>query len=229
MRIRIVNSVVEGAVTKASMPAFPPFVTAEVDWLPTGRSSVECRLDAIEVQPALLGQIQRAEDAGVDGVVINCFMDPGLEPAREQSGIPVVGPAQSAMTLAITLGERFSVILPAASGIPIVRRQARVYTGIDRLASVRSVEIPVAELADPDRLVDGLVTAGRQAIDDDGAEVLILGCTGMSYVTDRARERLAGTGVPVLDPTLSAVGAVISQALQSVRHSGAAYGLPSWR
>lgn len=229
-RIRILNSVARGAVTDDALPAFPDFVSVDVDWLPDGsRRSIECRCDAAEVQPLILDRVRAAVADGVDGIVINCFMDPGLEPAREISSVPVAGPAQSAMTLALNLGDRFSVILPSASGAPIVRRQARAYVGVDRLASVRSVDMPVEELGDAGCLVDALTAEAERAIGDDGAEVVILGCTGMSYATDVVRERLGGSGVPVLDPTLCAVGAVLGQTIQSVRHAELGYRLPAWR
>jgi allantoin racemase len=133
------------------------------------------------------------------------------------------------MTLAATLGDRFSVILPAASGAPIVADQAHAYVGRDRLASVRSVEIPVAELRDDERLVAGLVEQAELALTHDGAHVVILGCTGMCGVTLAFRAALAHHDVPVIDPTLAALGAVVSQAIGGVHHSGSAYALPAWR
>lgn len=229
-RIRIIHPVSRNGSLDGSLPELPAFVDVETDWLPNGLpASIECRQDKAAVQPAVLDRVRAAMEEGVDGIVINCFMDPGLEAAREVSPVPVAGPAQSAMTLALSLGQSFSVILPAESGEPIVRRQARDYVGSGRLASVRSVAMPVAELENADRLVDALVTQAERAIEQDGAEVVILGCTGMSYATDRVRRRLSGRRVPILDPTLCAVGAVLAQTIQSVSHSSLGYRLPEWR
>lgn len=231
MRIRIVNSVIRDAIDEGALPALPAFVQAEVDWLEEGPSSIECRYDEALCVPAVLQRVRRAAADGVDGVVLNCFMDPGLQPARELVSIPVAGPAQSAMALATTLGRRFSVILPAASGAPIVEEQAAAYVGSDRLASVRSVEMPVAELRDRERLRQALLEQAQVALETDGAQVLILGCTGMSHVTASVKRDLdeAGANVPVIDPTLAAVGSVIAQHVLGVHHSGRAYAVPSWR
>lgn len=229
MRIRVINSVRKKDITEGSMPGMPAFAEVEIDFLPDGPTSIECRVDRSRVEPLVLDRIIQADSDGVDGIVVNCFMDPAVEAARELVDIPVVGPAQSSMVLATTLGDRFSVILPAASGAAIASRQVRQNVGLDRLASIRSVEMPVSQLHDAERLTAGLVDAANRAIDEDGAEVIILGCTGMSYATDAARARLGGRGVPVLDPTLAAVGTVVSQLMQGVAPSRRAYAVPSWR
>jgi allantoin racemase len=231
MRIRIVNPVVRGVLDEGALPPLPAFVRAEVDWLEEGPSSIECRYDEARCVPAVLERVRAAAAAGVDGIVLNCFMDPALQPARELVRVPIAGPAQSSMALAVTLGQTFSVILPAASGAPIVADQASAYVGRDRLASVRSVEMPVAELHDHDRLLHELVEQARLAVEHDGAQVVILGCTGMCGVTaafKRSVEQL-GLGVPVIDPTLAAVGAIVTQSIATVTHAERAYALPSWR
>ncbi|WP_320671379.1 aspartate/glutamate racemase family protein [Patulibacter defluvii] len=229
VRIAIVNPVVEGALDPDAVPELPPFATADVRWLEAGPSSIECRADSARAVPAMLDEVVAAAADGVDGIVLNCFMDPGLGPARELVRVPVAAPAQSAMTLAATLGDRFSVILPAASGAPIVVDQAHAYVGRERLASVRSVEMPVAELRDHERLTAGLVEQAQRALAEDGAHAIILGCTGMCGVTRGFRAALADHDVPVIDPTLAAVGAVVAQAIGGVHHSGSAYALPAWR
>ncbi|MFE4667032.1 aspartate/glutamate racemase family protein [Streptomyces sp. NPDC056716] len=229
MRIRIIYPVVEGALGDDVVPALPSYVRPEIGWLADGPPSIETRADEAHALPALLDAVESAAADGVDGIVLSCFMDPGLGAARELTRLPVTAPAQSAMTMAITLGDRFSVILPAASGAPVVRELAHTYVGRDRLASVRGVEMPVAELRDHELLVTRLVEQAERAVADDGADVLILGCTGMGGVTDAFRAALAHHDVPVIDPTAAAVSAVVSQLTLGVRHSGPAYALPAWR
>jgi len=230
LKIRVINTVVRGVLGDEIVPPVPDFVELEIDWLDEGPSSIECRVDDALAVPAVLERV-RAAAGEVDGIVLNCFMDPGLEASRELVHVPVAGPAQSAMALAATLGQTFSVILPAASGAPIVVDEASRYVGRDRLASVRSVETPVADLHDHERLVEGLIDQAERAVASDGAHVVVLGCTGMCGVTAEVRRRLADRGhdFPVVDPTLAAIGSVVAQLLAGVHHSGIAYGLPSWR
>ena len=227
----MINAVVPGVYSEDVLPPLPGFVTGEVDWLESGPSVIECLEDDARCVPPLLDRVRAAADDQADGIVINCFMDPGLHAARELVQIPVAGLAESAMTLALTLGQRFSVVLPAASGGPKVADQARMYVGSDRLASVRGVEIPVAELGDHDRLVRVLTEQAELAIAEDAAQVVILGCSGMSAVAQAVKEGIAerGLDVPVLDPTLAAVMAVVTQLALGLHHSGRAYPLPSWK
>jgi allantoin racemase len=229
VRIRVINAVTPGVYADDLLPSLPEFVDAEVDWLESGPSVIECLVDDAVCVPPLLERVQVAAAEGVDGIVINCFMDPGLPAARELAHVPVAGLAESAMTLAVTLGQTFSVVLPAASGAPKVTEQARTYVGLDRLASVRGVEIPVAELGDRDRLVDVLTDEARRAVLEDGAHVVILGCSGMSAVTGAVKEHLAELDVPVVDPTAAAVLSVVAQLALGVHHSGLAYPVPSWK
>jgi len=229
IRIQILTPVVRGVLNDDVIPTLPSFVRAEAGWLAEGPSSIECRVDEARAVPAMLDAVIAAAADGVDGIVLNCFMDPAVGAARELVQVPVAAPAQSAMTLASTLGDRFSVILPAATGAPIAVELAHAYVGRERLASVRSVDIAVAEMHDRDRLVSGLVEQAERAIADDGAHVLILGCTGMCAVTSAFRAALAHHDVPVIDPTVAAVGAVVSKAMLGVHHSGPAYAVPAWR
>jgi allantoin racemase len=231
MKIRVLNTVVRGVLDDEILPPVPSFVELEVDWLDEGPSSIECRVDDALCVPAVLERVKAAAGEDVDGIVLNCFMDPGLEAARELVHIPVAGPSQSAMALATTLGQTFSVVLPAAAGAPIVADQAARYVGRERLASVRSVETPVAELGDRGRLVERLVAQADAAIAVDNAHVVILGCTGMSSVTTAVARELyeRDHDVPVVDPTVAAIGSVVAQAMLGVHHSGRAYAVPAWR
>lgn len=231
IRIRVVNAVTPGVLGDDILPEMPDFIRTEVDWLEHGPSSVECRYDDTLAVPGILERVRAAADDGVDGILINCFMDPGLKVARELVHVPVVGPAESAMLLASSLGQSFSVILPARSGVPIAEEEAVAYGVRDRVASIRSVEIPVAELRDQSRLSAALLEQAERALSEDGAHTVILGCTGMCAVTAAVRAGLAkgGYDVPVIDPTLAAVGMLVSLHIIGVHHSGLAYDLPSWR
>src|SRR5579875_2446017 len=100
----------------------------------------------------------------------------------------------------------------------------------ERLASVRSVGVPVLALhEDPDRVVAALTEEGLRAVRDDGAHVLILGCTGMLGAAERVSDGLAArglAGVPVIDPlpVTLAVAAVLARG--GLAHSRRTYPDP---
>ena len=111
--------------------------------------------------------------------VIGCFYDVGLREAREVSGRAVVtAPCQSALPFASQLGNTFSILVGRRKWIPKMRENVRVYGYDHALASMRPLELGVHDFqADHGRTCDRLLTEGRKAVEEDGAEVLILGCT----------------------------------------------------
>jgi allantoin racemase len=133
-----------------------------------------------------------------DAIVIGCFYDVGLREAREVSGRAVVtAPCQSATAIASNLGNTFSVLVGRRKWIPKMSENVHLYGHGHRLASMRPLGLGVHDFqADHDRTCDCLLAEGRKAIQEDGAEVLILGCTA-EYGFNR--EMQAELGVPVID------------------------------
>lgn len=135
---------------------------------------------------------------GVDAMVIGCFYDPALKEAREVSGdMVVVGPCLAGVQLATTLANRFSVIVTRRKCVDQMTDRIREYGAIDRLASMVSLDIGVESLqADPGTTKSGIIAAGRRAIEEDGAEAILLGCTCEFGFHEEAQRML---GVPVID------------------------------
>ncbi|WP_235734377.1 aspartate/glutamate racemase family protein [Nocardioides alcanivorans] len=95
-------------------------------------------------------------------------------------------------------------------------------------SQIRVVDIPVLALDDHDLLVDRLYVAAQSAIESDGADVIVLGCTGMNQVAATVQEKLASTGpfVPVVDPTGAAVTWLESRVRLGLRASRVTYLTP---
>jgi allantoin racemase len=146
--------------------------------------------------------VRHAEKERYDAAVIACFYDPGLREARELVSIPVIAPAEACMHLAATLGHRFSIIVGRRKWIPKMEDNVRMYGLESKLASFRSVDYTVEMMgADPQGLKEAILVASRRAIEEDGAEVIVLGCTMESGFM---RELSDALGTPVLDPVIVA-------------------------
>ena len=188
--------------------------TAEV-----GVASVESNADEVWGALAVLEQVRRGEQQGVDGYVIACFGDTGLAGAREVASGPVVGMTEAALYTAALLSARFAIVtLP-----PRTREQSwRVLreTGLTHRASVYAIDADVADAAaDSTALLDAIADQGRRAISEDAAEAIVLGCAGLAAVAGPLSERL---GVPVIDGVLAAVTMVeglLAQGLSTSRAS----------
>ena len=70
-----------------------------------------------------------------------------------------------------------------------------------------------------------MVEEGKRAIDEDGADVLVLGCTGLSDVAEECKlqERV---GILVVDPLLAALKIAESLVSLDLSHSKLAYPEP---
>lgn len=139
-----------------------------------------------------------------DGIVIGCFYDVGLREAREVSGsTPVTAPCQATTSIAAALGNSFSVLVTRSKCIPKMRENIHLYGQSERLASMRPLELGVRELQVDHELTKArLLSQGRAAVEEDGAEMLILGCTVEYGFYPTMQEIL---GVPVLDAAVAAI------------------------
>ena len=137
-----------------------------------------------------------------DAVVIGCFYDIGLREAREVSKRAIItAPCQSATAIASNLGNTFSIIVGRRKWIPKMKENVRLYGHNHRMVSMRSVELGVHDFqADPHRTCEFLLNEGRKAIQEDGAEVIILGCTAEYGFYEKMQKEL---GVPVIDAVLA--------------------------
>lgn len=195
-----------------------------------GPASIECDFDAMLATPDTVAHIIAAEQEGIDAVVINCMDDPGLRAAREMVEIPVLGPCETAMHLAAMLAHRFSVVTVLDHLEPQFVNHAKVYSVAEKLASVRSVSIPVLDLeADEARLIEALATQSARAVEEDGAHAIIFGCTGMLGVAEAVERQLEArgiTGVPVLDPLVVALKFAESLVDLGLTHSKRTFPAP---
>jgi allantoin racemase len=172
---------------------------------PEGPASIESSVEEHLAIPGLLNGVVRAEREGVDALIVGCFGDPGVEPARELATIPIIGPCEASLAASIPLGHQASVITVLDSVIYTQKRVARVARLEQRLASVRAVEIPVLNLAkERPRVIEAFAQEGRKALEEDGADVLIPGCMSMAFlrIAEDVQKEL---GIPVLNPAAVAL------------------------
>lgn len=137
-----------------------------------------------------------------DAFVIGCFYDVALREAREVSaGAVVLAPCQSSLVYATHLGNSFSVLVGRRKWIPKMQENIRSYGCAEKLASMRALELGVLDFQrDPEATARRMLEEGKKAVEEDGAELLVLGCTIEFGFYREMQERL---GVPVIDAVLS--------------------------
>jgi len=146
--------------------------------------------------------VRQAELDGYDAAVIGCFYDPGLREAREITDrLVVTAPAEAAMHIATTLGHTFSVLVGRKKWIPKMHENVVKYGFSEQLASFKSLDMGVYDFQkDPKETARRMRAATKEAVEKDGAEVIILGCTiEFGFYKELQKE----FQVPVIDAVLA--------------------------
>ena len=164
-----------------------------------GPETIESSYDAALTVPPTLQLVQKANKEGFDAVIIAAFSDPGLEAAREISNILVVGIEEITLHVAAMLCGKFTILTPIKNRIPHKYKEVQNYKLDPWLASVRTTDMTVADTDANTKLTKSrILEVAHQAVEQDGAEIIILGCAAMvGYHEYLSRE----LGVVVLDPT----------------------------
>jgi Asp/Glu/hydantoin racemase len=181
--------------------------------LAEGPPGIESQRQADLTIAPMLNLAAAQKDAA--GFVIACFGDPGLHALRDQTGLPVVGIQEAAVMTALTLGQRFGVIAILPPSIPRHLRAFGAMGVLDRLAGDRALGLGVADLADPNKSLDAMIATGKRLRDEDGANVLIMGCAGMAHYRDPLQH---ATGLPVVEPSQAATSMALGQIQLGLSH-----------
>jgi allantoin racemase len=164
------------------------------------------------------------EREGFEAIVPGCFGDPGIDALRELVSIPVVGPGAASMLVAAGLGHRFGIVTVLESVVRPLENLALLTGVATKLAAVRQIGIPVLELnTDRERTFARLVEVSRRVIEDDRADVLILGCGTLSF---RSTELQRVIGVPVVNPLQAALRMAELLVGSGLSHSKRSYPVP---
>lgn len=191
------------SMVEAQLPPGVRRADIEVEFVGAGRvmTLADSYYDMAIMEMAVIEAGMRAEAEGFDAVCINTVSDSGLAALRARLSIPVLAPGQSAFHVACMLGHKFSVLTMWKRWFPLYRKTINEYGLASRLASIRAIEVrPDTEalLTGKEEVVFARLEAeARRAIEEDGADVIVLGSTTMHQSHAYLAERLP---VPVLNP-----------------------------
>lgn len=171
---------------------------------PLGPLTLEGYFDEILSSVGVMETIQR-EKEHYDGFIVACFSNHfSIHGSRQLTDKPVVGIFEPPMLLAKQLGAKFSIVTSSPRWKPILEENL-VSVGLE--SSCASIRVTVQNVDDLEKmsdqeLEDRMYDYSKRAIEEDGAETIVLGCCGLAGLDAKLSARL---GVPVLDPAGSAV------------------------
>jgi len=195
MNILIINPNSDPEMTAAIQRTAEDFASGDFEVVclstPGAPHFIETYEDEIKAAPGMIDQVRENQDQ-YDAFVIACHDDPHLDVLKEIAKKPVVGIGEASMKMATLLGHRFSVIQATEHSIPIKESLVWKYHLQDLLASIRAPRKGSQNISDAEKYSQ----AARAAVEEDRAEVIVLGCAGMTGLDKQMQKEL---GVPVLD------------------------------
>jgi allantoin racemase len=195
---------------------------------PIGDSYVETREEFALVGAARIPIVREACESGrYDAIVMLGGGDPGFTEAREigqRHNIAVTSCAHSQMNIASMLGNKFSVIDISEVHNMHYYNLVVQYRFTDRCASIRNVNYPLPRPSNPEaaniqsekqaatagersELLERSLAEAVAAIEEDGAESVVLGCSAAFWMQPFLQRRLNNMGweVPVLEGYRTAI------------------------
>jgi len=168
-----------------------------------------------------------AQEEGYDAVCIDTMSDSGMAALRSVLDIPVVSPGRASMLFALTLGSRFSVLAQWKPSIVRYRKAIPEWGLTPHCASVRSFDIEPSF----DTLMDGkeeevlplMLQTCMRCVEEDGADVVILGSTTMHQAAQWLQSRLP---VPLVNPGPLTYKLAETMLALRLTHSRACYPKP---
>ncbi|MHC8507831.1 MAG: aspartate/glutamate racemase family protein [Rhodospirillales bacterium] len=168
-----------------------------------GPAGIQGYLDGAACLPGLLAEAARHKDKNPDAVIVACFDDTGVDALRCMFDAPVIGIGEAAYHTAAMLSVKFSVVTTLARSVPVLENNLARSGLAQKCARVRASGVPVLKLeeGDPESL-DRIRAEIRAAVEQDGADAVVLGCAGMADLMNQFSEEF---NMPVIDGVVSAV------------------------
>ncbi|WP_341988804.1 aspartate/glutamate racemase family protein [Azorhizobium sp. AG788] len=206
MRLLLINPNTSVDMTERMVATAGAVLAPDVDLVAVtaarGMPYIASRAEAL-VAGALTLEIIAEHQADADAVIIAAFGDPGLIAARELFDLPITGMAEAAILTACMLGQRFSIVTFSRT-LTAWYEDAVALSGLQaRCASIRVPDASFKSVATVQHeLEDELVALIARVVEEDQADVVILGGAPLTGLAGRIADRVS---VPLVDPLSAAV------------------------
>ena len=166
---------------------------------PKGTKNIDCGFaDYQSVWSFIRAILKKVDEIHPDAVVLAGFGNVGVFALKEALDIPVLSISETTQTLACLMGHKYTVLTMIQQFIPYQEDLVRLYRLQDKCASVRGINMNVEKACtEREETLRQLKDEILKIVDEDGAEVVVLGCAGLCGYDE---ELQALVGLPVLDP-----------------------------
>lgn len=230
MKIKVIMT--DTATTRATMDqreimlkkALSSDCDIRVECIQRGPTELDCNTDEAFAGGEMVLESIKAEKEGYDAIVTYGFADVAIDAMRENVRIPVIGPGETAVAAAGLICNRFAVITTETRNVARTYRRLMKYPAArQKLTSVRPVDIYIGDMrCDPDATRERLLALGREIVETERVDGIILGCLSMAGYGEYLEKRLP---VKVFEPAFIAVAYAELCARVGICHTTASYPL----
>ncbi|WP_076586818.1 DUF917 family protein [Vibrio ostreicida] len=234
IKIKIVIPVNTDEFTKQISKSVDKFrskdVIIDLEPIKQGTPFIQSRIDLAMNSPFVIDEVIAAEKSGYDGVFVTDMDMCGVEAARQAVKIPVIGGFRPSFYNAMLLGQKVS-ILTVSNVVDLQNEHVRAFGVTQNLASILPLQKSVNELKNPNDANKQLILVelfelASQAIQQDGADSFMFGCTGFTDFATPLSTLLSERfeqNIPVMDPNCCAIGYLIMLIKNNLSQSGLSY------
>lgn len=211
---------------EAVTPVLPPDVDVSVHNLQQGHDCIQNRTDWLHNGFPVVQLAKALQDDGFHGIWLSDFDMCGVEAAREVIDIPIIGGFPTSAFTALALSQRFGILTILPSTLAMQQGHVLTYGQQDNFAGIAPIDCPVAELSDVDKVVAKALPVALKLVREQGAQALLLGCTGFVGVAELLSQRLSESlqaYVPVIDPNQAGISMLIALVRMGLRPSRLCY------
>lgn len=187
---------------------------------------VDCYYEALVFDMYIVEAGIRAQEEGFDAVIMDTVSDSGIYALRSRLDIPVIGPGMVSYAVGMILGKRFSIVTMWDRWKHLYEKNLDQYQLWNKCASIRTVDVrPDLDvlLSEKPEVLPKLVETGMKCIEEDGADVILLGSTTMHQAGAYMQEHLP---CPVINPGPLAIKLTESLVTLGYSHSKVAFPSP---
>lgn len=215
-RVRIIapanTDVFNRRILDAVNSVVPPDFEVDITNITQGNDCIQNRYNLAENAIPVVTLAKKTELEGYEGIFVTDFDMCGVEAAREVVDIPVIGGFRSSAFTAMMLSEKFSIITILGSTVAMQLEHIKTFGLSENFASIRAIDCPVSELEDQDKVRELVFAKAVKAIEEDGAQSFILGCTGFIGIAEKVSKKLTDKYngfIPVIDPNMAALSYLV--------------------
>jgi len=174
----------------------------EVRHLEKGVDELESALDEGLVVGPLL-EILAGESENFDGVIVDCYSDPGVYAARELLQKPVIGIGEAAEYLACAIGNRIGIVTTSERTRFTIEEKSRARGTKDRIVDLRCWgDSPLGLLSNDAHALAGLKEQVNLMRSENAVDTVIIACgSNLALEFNISKE----VGLPVVVPEQAAV------------------------